>query len=134
MNQATGNSPRSTSIPWGVTLAALGLFMLGGGAIIWLHKEEQPSTPSVAMAHPSSSMMLDRVELQNMPGFVPNSAAAIHTITMTEENGTRVVKIQVVPGGEELIIDAATGRLLETRPVPKGNQAPQRVNTSVTAM
>jgi len=32
------------------------------------------------------------------------------------ENGTRVVKIRVVPNGDELIVDAATGRLLETRP------------------
>ena len=28
----------------------------------------------------------------------------------------RVIKIRVVPNGDELVIDAETGRLLETRP------------------
>jgi hypothetical protein len=37
------------------------------------------------------------------------------------ENGVRVWKIRVTPGGDELIVDAATGRLLETRP---GKPAP----------
>jgi hypothetical protein len=34
------------------------------------------------------------------------------------ENGVPVIKIVVVPNGDELIVDAHTGRLLETRPAP----------------
>jgi hypothetical protein len=45
-------------------------------------------------------------------GIIP----AFHTVNFTTENGVRVVKIRVVPEGDELIVDAATGRLLESRP------------------
>jgi hypothetical protein len=37
-------------------------------------------------------------------------------VSYTIENGTRVVKIKVVESGDELIVDASTGRLLEARP------------------
>jgi hypothetical protein len=39
-----------------------------------------------------------------------------HSVTTTEENGRSVVKLRVAPEGDEIIVDAATGRLLETRP------------------
>jgi len=43
-------------------------------------------------------------------------SSGLHTVAYTVENGTRVVKIKVVESGDELVVDAATGRLLETRP------------------
>jgi hypothetical protein len=42
--------------------------------------------------------------------------SGLHTVAYSVENGTRVVKIKVVESGDELVVDALTGRLLETRP------------------
>ena len=42
--------------------------------------------------------------------------AELHTVAYGVENGTPVVKIRVKADGDELIVDANTGRLLETRP------------------
>jgi hypothetical protein len=44
------------------------------------------------------------------------SDPGLHTVSYTIENGTRVVKIKVVETGDELVIDAATGRFIEARP------------------
>jgi hypothetical protein len=40
----------------------------------------------------------------------------LHNVTYGVEKGTRVVKIRVLENGDELIVDAETGRLLEARP------------------
>jgi hypothetical protein len=42
----------------------------------------------------------------------------LQTVEYAVENGVPVIKIIAVPNGDELIIDAKTGRLLETRPAP----------------
>ena len=44
-------------------------------------------------------------------------------MTTGVENGVRVIRNQVVAGGDELVIDAATGRLLEARPAPRAPAA-----------
>jgi hypothetical protein len=40
----------------------------------------------------------------------------LHGVTYAVENGTTIVKIKVIPDGDELIVDASTGRLIESRP------------------
>jgi hypothetical protein len=61
------------------------------------------------------------------PDAIPG--LALHSVSFANENGTRVVKIRVSPDGDELIVDARTGRLIEARPprstagTPKGRFA-----------
>src|SRR5262249_47388480 len=119
MSTATPNPPRPASVPWGVALAAVSLLTVGGGAIIWTHRDSTAATTpqsdgehrgtrrALPMPSPAAGVPLPPV-LQN-----PSS---LSSISFTQENGTRVVKIRVVADGDELIGDAQTGRLLETRP------------------
>jgi hypothetical protein len=103
-----------SAMPWGMALAALSVFTIGAGAIMWWHREPAP-TPAAA---PSSEevVMVSR-ELNHLPSPPPFPVGGnLHTVSYGVENGTKVVKIKVVPDGDELIIDAGTGRLLETRP------------------
>jgi len=37
-------------------------------------------------------------------------------VTTDVEHGVRVIKIRVSAGGDELVVDAKTGRLIEARP------------------
>jgi hypothetical protein len=122
----SSQAPRPSSLPWGVTLAALSVLLVGGGLIVWAHRDPAPPAPAF-VADPALGPMalaLDGVP-PPPPGLTrlhgpdvapPLPAVGVHSITLTQENGTKVVKIQVIAGGDEIVVDAATGRVLETRP------------------
>jgi hypothetical protein len=105
---------------WGIALAAGSLLLIGGGTLVWSVRDTggsarppvQPDGPALALAEapglPEPTM--SRRPLPPRPEFTLNSVA------YTTENGVRVVKIKVVESGDELVVDAATGRLLEARP------------------
>jgi len=101
-------------VPWGVALAAGALLLIGGGAIVWANHEpaqqDPPAPPFGAAAVTDEVMVLQR----DIP--VPPGQLGFHSVNYTVENGTRVVKIKVTDSGDELVVDAATGRLLEARP------------------
>ena len=133
MQVQPSHSPRPSSVPWGVALAALSVLIVGGGLIIWAHQDPSPPQ-SFFVADPSRGPMSISAETAPVeaPGFaarihgpdgvLPNPpAVGVHSITLTQENGTKVVKIQVVAGGDEIVVDAVTGRVIETRP---GRSAP----------
>jgi hypothetical protein len=82
---------------------------VGAGAAIWAFRDPPPARPTP----PAGPAVLDGKALP-VPGN--DGAAGLHSVTVGVENGVRVLKIRVTPGGDELIVDAATGRLLETRP------------------
>jgi hypothetical protein len=116
MQVQSSQAPQPSSLPWGVALAALSVLLVGGGLIIWAHQDPTPPM----------SLSTETAPLES-PGFAPRvhgpdsvtanpPAMGVHSITLTQENGTKVVKIQVTPGGDEIIVDAATGRVIETRP------------------
>jgi hypothetical protein len=100
-------------VSWGVALAAGALLLIGGGAIIWSNQgpDRDPTvSPFVGAPMPDEVALLKR-ELPGPPAHLP-----LHSVAFTVENGTRVVKIKVLETGDELVVDAATGRLLEARP------------------
>jgi hypothetical protein len=118
-------SPRPAPSPlvsWGIALAAGAMLLMGGGAIVWSSRDQDPS-----LVHPPSDQPVpaatvvdetvaeaDLVHRRQLP--IPGPGLTLHSIAFTTENGTRVVKIKVVETGDELVVDAATGRLLEARP------------------
>ena len=109
-------SPRpapSSHVPWGVALAAGTMLLIGGGAIIMSHQQAVPDLPETALpgAPPFDAVAAHKRELPVPPANLP-----LHSIAFAMENGTRVVKIKVLETGDELVVDAATGRLLEARP------------------
>jgi hypothetical protein len=114
-NASTGPF-RSPSLFWGAALIVTSLLTIGGGAIIWSNRDRAPAIakadPQAANAEPQRSQrFLPRPEM-----VVDARTTKLHEVAFAVENGTAVVKIKVVAGGDELIVDANTGRLIETRP------------------
>ena len=111
MSSSSLNPGHASPVSWGVALAATSLLLIGGGAIIWTHPGQSASGPTVPPAGDGPEFRA--VGLKLPPRAVPTpqeSPFALHTVSFSMENGTRVVKIRVVPDGDELIVDAATGR------------------------
>ena len=117
MSSSSPSPAPSSPLSWGLALAATSMLLIGGGAIIWTHKgpAAEPTTPTDS--DPGGPLA---VQMKLPPRVIPlppaDAPSGLHTVSYAMENGTRVVKIRVVPNGDELIVDAATGRLLETRP------------------
>jgi hypothetical protein len=118
MSTSSCQPSRPSSFSWGVTLAASSLLLIGGGVVIWKNRASDQATSEllgpISDARPSRQIPLP-------PPAYPVAvelgiAEGIHAVEHAVENGTRVVKIKVVADGDQLIIDANTGRLLETRP------------------
>ena len=49
MSLASHRSPGSNSIPWGVSLAAVSILLIGIGTIIWVNRDESDSESSQAI-------------------------------------------------------------------------------------
>ena len=99
---------RSRSLHWGYALVALTALLATGGVILWLGDDDP--VPEIVNVPP---------ELQPPARFpAPDGLAnrPFHSMVLAEENGTQVVKFRLVEQGDEIVIDAATGRLIETRP------------------
>jgi hypothetical protein len=120
---------QSSSVLWGVALAVTSAVLIGAGAIVWAHRE--PPAPDLT-AGPGAPPRMIR-QLPSATDEVPLAEARVsrgidlhppsrvsppglYSVEFAVENGTRVVKIRAAPQGDELVVDAATGRLLETRP------------------
>jgi hypothetical protein len=101
-----------------MALAALSVFTIGSGAIVWWHREPPPTPPTLGLnPSPGAAVSAATEEYSHLPSPPPFPVGGnLHTVSYGVENGTKVVKIKVVADGDELIIDAGTGRLLETRP------------------
>jgi hypothetical protein len=116
MSATASNAPHSSSLSWGAALAAVSILTIGGGAIIWANRAP-PEEESAQVASDDSPRKHSRF-IPKPPPLIPLDAqsANLHSVAYGFENGTAVVKIKVVAEGDELIIDANTGRLIETRP------------------
>jgi hypothetical protein len=102
-------------LSWGAALAAVSILTVGGGAFIWANRQPEQKHPSeLSQSAPVDlpSAVVPRV----LPPIPVEHPANLHSVAYGFENGTAVVKIKVVAEGDELIIDANTGRLIETRP------------------
>lgn len=103
--------PRRTSLPWTYSLAVL-LGLLGLGGAFWWITRDPPEQPLVyTPVDPNQPPALKRD-----PGLAKD--ARFHSIAFGEENGVRVVKFRLAENGDEIVVDAATGRFIESRAVP----------------
>jgi hypothetical protein len=114
------SSPPTPGFPlsWGVALAAASLLLIGGGAVIWSSRpDDNVIVPPIADPDQAKFVRTaSRIPQPQDALATFNTHSGLHTVAYSVENGTRVVKIKVVESGDELVVDAATGRLLETRP------------------
>jgi hypothetical protein len=92
--------------------------LIAGGAVIWSGRgEDNPTVPAQADGPDHYVSGLARIlPAPPVDGFGAATGPALHTVAYTVENGTRVVKIKVVETGDELVVDAITGRFIEARP------------------
>lgn len=119
MSTLSSRPTPSSHVSWGVALAAGTLLLIGGGALIWSTQGAEPGPPALhAQEAPAGELFVHArtIPLPPTDGQVQMSNMSLHSVAFTMENGTRVVKIKVVETGDELVVDAATGRLLEARP------------------
>lgn len=114
MASSSLNLHRSSLFSWGIALAATSLLTIGGGALIWNHRTPRPAEMPVSPQ--ADDFQIRSIGVALPPHPIDKSSTVLHMITYGVENGTAIVKIRVVPNGDELIVDARTGRLLETRP------------------
>ena len=111
----------SSHASWGIALAAGSLLLIGGGTLVWSVRDQEPHAfragpPTAESALADPTPVTDEVAVVRRALPLPPPGAGIHSVAFTVENGTPVVKIKVVPDGDELVVDAQTGRLLEARP------------------
>jgi hypothetical protein len=105
---------------WGIALAAGSLLLIGGGTLVWSVRDAgdparaplPPDRPALALAE--APIVPDQSTARRP--LPPRPEFTLQSVAYTTENGVRVVKIKVVDSGDELVVDAATGRLLEARP------------------
>ena len=127
-----------SSIPLTVAIPALAALFIGGGATIWSLRSDPTASANLDDKRPSrvsrdeedfritEPVPLRRKFLPPRPELLPSND--VHSLRRVEENGTKLILIRLVPGGDELVLEAATGKLIETRPA-----AGNRVETKIFA-
>ncbi|HEX3150831.1 MAG TPA: hypothetical protein VHR66_22325 [Gemmataceae bacterium] len=117
MSASLSNSGGTFPLSWGIALVTVSLIAIGGGAVVWSqHGDDNGLVIREHEVHGSDSSASRRPLPEPPPGTVGATKKNVYSVAHAVENGTQVVKIKVTPAGDELIIDANTGRLLETRP------------------
>ena len=104
-NPATPRARESALPQWLILPAAVGLLAGGGLAASWVNRE--PAAPDRPAAGARPAAVLPQP---------PADDDGMYSVTTDVEHGVRVVKIRVSAGGDELVVDAETGRLIEARP------------------
>jgi hypothetical protein len=85
------------------------------GAFFILKQDRAPiSRPELRAIHSSGT------ELQNaaVPSLPLSQMDRFESITFTNLNGKRVIRMRLVAGGDEVIVDSVTGKLLEVKEGP----------------
>ena len=103
-NPASPSRPKPAQFPWLLLLPAISL-MAGAGLTIWWGHSE-PLSPEVPAASARSARVIP----------LPPEDGRLHSVTTGVEHGVQVFKIRVSASGDELVVDAKTGRLIEARP------------------
>src|SRR5215213_11128439 len=102
MSGVPPTSPRPAALPWWLAPTALVVLSAGVVAVLWAFRDPPRDTPP----DPGPAAAPNRKFLPEAP-----ESGTLHSVTAGVENGVRVWKIRVTPGGDEMIVDAATGRL-----------------------
>jgi hypothetical protein len=102
----------SSGLPWWLAPAFL-CVLAAGGVLTWVYFQSQGDSPAPVTTGPRPPASALRPLPQPPKGGEPGP---VHWVGHGVENGVNVVYVQAVPGGDILVVDAATGRLIETRP------------------
>ena len=109
------NAPRASTVSRGLAVAAGAFFLIAAGVIVWSN-HEPPQTPGTPESPDEIVAIVRNGGQRDLPRPTEGPAFAFHSVSFTEENGARVVKIRVRADGDELVVDMSTGRLIATRP------------------
>ncbi|MEZ6139891.1 MAG: hypothetical protein R3B84_04890 [Zavarzinella sp.] len=113
---ATSFSPKQPSLTVCITASLCTIIVLTIGLIcLNQSNSEVPELPSAVQSKQFRVLPPPR-EQQDSHYRKPLPLGSLHSLVMTHENGRKVVKIVVVENGDEFIVDAHTGKLIETRP------------------
>jgi len=117
MAASSPNPGNMFPLSWGIAVAAASLVAIGGGTIIWSQIGDDNAiadgTEKVRIQDVSGPR---RLLPQPPEGARGTGKDNVYSVAYAVENGTPIVKVRVTQSGDEMIVDAATGRLLETRP------------------
>jgi hypothetical protein len=116
MSASSPSPTQSLPLSWGVALAAICLFAIAGGAIVWSQRADDDPLARLANETSNTRPVIQRTRPQPPPGTIDAKDNRLFSVSYSIENGTQVVKIKLIESGDEMVVDAATGRLLETRP------------------
>lgn len=117
MSDTLPRSTQSTQTTWGIALAAGSLLLIAGGTVIWCMRDarNEPALDLTQARGPQATVLdTDFISVRVPPR--PDTDQMLNSVAFASENGVRVVKIKVTASGDELVVDATTGRLLEARP------------------
>ena len=111
--------------PW----AAMGVAFAAGAFGIWYtHRladgplgDEGPPSHTVVPAPKAKPFLVppSPPPFERLVAAPATPGQVLQSVSVVDENGTRVVKIRVQADGDELIVNAQTGRLIEVRPGKK---------------
>ncbi len=97
-----------TKLPLIVILATTATAFLAFGAMAWRESTKTPP-PNAPFSGPIAE-----------PLSQGGQADGIHSVIRSTEAGAKVVKVRVTPNGDEITVDAETGRVLSTKPPAVG--------------
>ena len=112
-------------MPKRVTVSVIAGFLLLGGLIIWGNSDN----PGIKSHHASAGEPTDPGDdVVGVAWGAPENdqvkEPVLHSLTHDQRNGARVIRIQLVEGGDEMLLDAEPGRLIETRPAQAPTKTP----------
>lgn len=122
---------KSSSIPVGISISCIATLLLAGGVFLWVQKtneeiaapfpeqpQPRPMNPTDPVTGLPTRMMITRdvASVKELTPNIPVNLSALHSFSYGEENGVKVIRLQVVADGDIMVIDANSGRLIETRP------------------
>jgi len=94
-----------------------------GGTYLWLTDGPAPKQHTAD----SLRITISPTPIRQLPAPpIPEAFAnyKFHSVIVAEEHGMQVVKLRLAEQGDEIVVDAATGKLIETRPYRPMNVAP----------
>ena len=122
MSPRTPSCPSASGLPWWLAPSAIGL-LAACGALVWdatrPEAEPPPIVPPVADSMPDVAGPGPPATRRFLPPPgtpVGGQGTALHWVGYGVESGVKVLYVQVTPSGDVLVLDPATGRLIETRP------------------
>jgi hypothetical protein len=93
---------------------ALASLLLVAAVGFGVYRAQLPPEPTVVTEVPSELPLMMTMTAPPSDTAAP-SATSLHNVEFEMRNGTRIVKIQLHAAGDEIIVDATTGRFIEKR-------------------